>query len=98
MKSTIHRFYGVLFLTGVKRATRILTSALCVCVVVINNHRSFQSYYVLYKLSSANFKYVHIIILDARFLHVHLKTHVCIYRITCNCYYSSDELCLYVIY
>lgn len=81
MKSTIHRSYGVLFLTGLKRATRILTSALYVCVVVINNHRFFLSNHVLYKLSSANYKYMYIIILDARFLHVYLKIHVCIHHL-----------------
>lgn len=79
MKSTIHRSYGVLFLTGLKRATRILTSALYVCVVVINNHRFFLSNHVLYKLSSA--KYMYIIILDARFLHVYLKIHVCLHHL-----------------
>lgn len=81
MKSNIHRSYGVLFLTGLKRATRILTSALYVCVVVINNHRFFLSNHVLYKLSSANYKYMYIIILDARFLHVYLKIHVCIHHL-----------------
>lgn len=81
MKSTIHRSYGVLFLTGLKRATRILTSALYVCVVVINNHRFFLSNHVLYKLSSANYKYMYIIILDARFLHVYLKIHVCLHHL-----------------
>lgn len=83
MKSNIHRSYGVLFLTGLKRATRILTSALYVCVVVINNHRFFLSNHVLYKLSSANYKYMYwyIIILDARFLHVYLKIHVCLHHL-----------------
>lgn len=76
MKSNIHRSYGVLFLTGLKRATRILTSALYVC------HRFFfLSNHVLYKLSSANYKYMYIIILDARFLHVYLKIHVCIHHL-----------------
>lgn len=41
----------------------------------------FLSNHVLYKLSSANYKYMYIIILDARFLHVYLKIHVCIHHL-----------------